>query len=346
MFKLMLLVCGVTVITALQPANAVEKTKKFNQAWPVSGVSTVEISNKYGEVKVVNNGGNQITVDVVVTVEAGSERNTSELLDKINVSFSKSGSTVKAETTIENHFSGSRRMSIDYLVNVPSDKNLRISNKYGNTIVNDLEASGDFDIQYGSLTAVELKAPASGHMNISLAYSNNCSVQEAGDLNLDIKYSGINISEARNIKLRSSYSNVDVEEAGVLQIESKYDKFNFGEVESVTANTKYTNTKVGQIAKVLNYETGYGSLKVGEISKTFESVSVTSSYGQVSLGLQEASYTVNATCEYCGISYPESQFKGNKMKERNTTTIEGKVGSGNGGKVMIKSRYGEIKLVN
>ena len=45
-----------------------------------------------------------------------------------------------------------------------------------------------------------------------------------------------------------------------------------------------------------------------------------------------------------GISYPEDEFVGDKMKDNNTRTVKGKVGNGNGGNVYIRSRYGEIKL--
>jgi len=37
-------------------------------------------------------------------------------------------------------------------------------------------------------------------------------------------------------------------------------------------------------------------------------------------------------------------LKGNRMKENTSIEINGQVGSGSGGKVMIKSRYGDIKL--
>lgn len=323
---------------------AAEKTKKYHDSWASSGVESLEIINKFGEVKVVNNGGSEITIDVLVTVEALSESKVDDLMDKIDVTLKKSGNTVKAETTIENNFNSQRKFSIDYVVNVPSDKNLNISNKYGNTIVNVLNANGDFNIQYGNLTANELNAPANGKMNVLLAYG-NAGIEGAVNLNVDIKYSNLNLGEIKNLKLESKYSNVDIEEGKEIQISSKYDKFNFEEVESVTATTKYSHLKIEELAKSLKIEAGYGSVKVNQVAKSFESISVTNSYGQISLGLDDASYSVDASCDYCGISYPENNFKGNKTKENNSQNIEGKVGTG-GGTIMIKSRYGDIKLMD
>lgn len=342
-FKFIALVMLVSILSAGTTVLAEEKTKEFHDSWAASGIETVEIINKFGEVKITNGGGSKITIDVVVTVDASTEKKADELLAKIDVALRKSGSTVKGETTIENNFNSPRKFSIDYVVNVPPDKNLNISNKYGNTIVNQLNANGDFNIQYGNLTANMLNTPSNGKMNILLAYG-NASVEGAGNLKVDIKYSAMTLGEIKNLMLESKYSTLDIEEGEVIQIESRYDKLNFEEVLSVTADCKYSHIKIEQLAKSIKVDAGYGSVKIDQVAKDFESVSITNSYGQIALGLDEASYSIDASCEYCGISYPEDNFKGNKIKERNTQTINGKVGEGSGGKVMVKSRYGDIKL--
>lgn len=341
-FKWIALLALITIVFSATNALATEKTKKFHESWAASGIETVNIVNKFGEVKITNKGGNEITIDVLVTVEASSENKAIDLLDKISVSMQKNGKTVYAKTTIENNFSSQRRFSIDYVVNVPSDKNLEISNKYGNTIVNQLFANGQFDIQYGNLTANELKAPGTDNMNVRLAYG-KASIETANDLRLDLQYSGITVGKMKDLLLQSKYSSLDLEEGGNIRIDSKYDKYNFGKVASVLATTKYTQVRIEKLAKSLKIEAGYGGIRVNEISADFESVSVTNAYGQISLGLGKASYSVDASCEYCGISYPENNFKGNKIKERNTQTIEGKVGNG-GRTIYIRSRYGEIRL--
>jgi len=341
-FKWIALLALITIVFSATNALATEKTKKFHDSWAASGIETVNIVNKFGEVRITNKGGNEITIDVLVTVEASSENKAIGLLDKISVSMQKNGKTVYAKTTIENNFSSQRRFSIDYVVNVPADKNLEISNKYGNTIVNQLFANGQFDIQYGNLTANELKAPGTNNMNVRLAYG-KASIETANDLRLDLQYSGITVGKMKDLLLQSKYSSLDLEEGGSIRIDSKYDKYNFGKVISVLATTKYTQVRIEKLAKSLKIEAGYGSIRVNEISADFESVSVTNAYGQISLGLGKASYSVDASCEYCGISYPESNFKGNKMKERNTQTINGKVGNG-GRTIYIRSRYGEIRL--
>lgn len=323
--------------------TAEEKTKEYHESWPVNQVSTLQISNKFGEIKINNDGGSEVTIDVKVTVEAANEKRTNELLGLIDVKFQKSGSTVSAETEIESDFKSQKKFSIDYTINIPSDKNLVIENKYGNTIVNKLTGNGDFDIKYGNLTASELMTPAGGNLSVELAYG-NANIGKASDIKVDVSYSPMTIDELHSIKIESKYSSLEVEEGVDFQIESKYDKFNLGKVATVNANFKYTNVKIDKLSKSLKIESGYGGVKVNEVAPDFESINVTNSYGQIALGLGTSSYSIDASCDYCGIDYPEDSFSGDRIKENNSRTVKGKVGSGNGGKVFVRSRYGEIKL--
>ena len=339
-FKLVVAIFVFGVLTAGTTVFAEEKTKEHHESWAASSVQSMEISNKFGEIKVVNEGGSEITIDVIVTVEARDERRADDLLDKIEVKFIKSGSTVKAATTIANSFKSQREFSIDYVVNIPSDKNIKIANKYGNTIVNELTGDGYFDIQYGNFSANSLIGEK---IKIALAYG-NADIATGGNIQAQVKYSPISFGEIKNLKLESKYSDITIEEGKDIKIESKYDKLNFEEVESVTANTKYSHLRIDELAKSLKIETGYGSIKVGQVASDFEFISITNSYGQISLGLDDASYSVDASCNYCGILYPEDEFIGNKIKDNNTRSINGKIGDGTGGNIMIRSRYGDIKL--
>ena len=336
-----LLVLGLLLFAT--QVSAEEKAKEYNEAWPTSSVETLEVDNKFGEVKITNDGGSDVTINVVVTVEAPNERKADELLGQINVEFRKNGNTVKAETVIDSDFKSRNEFSIDYLVNIPSDKNLDISNKYGNTIVNVLNANGRFDIKYGNLTANELNTPANGSMKVTLGYG-KADISLSNDIDVNVSYSTMNFGATDDLFLESKYTVINLGEASLVKADSKYDTFNFEEIESLTANTKYTHIKIDELARSLKVDAGYGGIRVNEIADDFESINITNSYGEIALGLENANYSLDAECNYCGISYPEDDFAGNRMKENQTQKVEGKVGTGSGGTVVLRSRYGQIKL--
>jgi len=332
-------------VACLLTASGAEKTKEYHESWAVSEIQALNLINKFGEIKISNNGGNNVTIDVVVTVEASTESRAERLLDQIDVSIRKSGSTLLAETKIDNDFKSQQDFSIDYEVNIPSDRELDISNKFGDTFVNELNARGSFDISYGNFTAVTLKAPLGEDLSISLGYG-KATVERLGNAEIEIKYSKMNISEAGNLEVDSKYSVLTVDQLESIDADSKYDIFNFEEVGSVTADTKYTHLEIEELKKALTIESGYGSINVDEVSGGFERIDVTNSYGAVSLGISDrVSYDLKASCEYCDISYNSANFTGNRMDENHTKKVEGKIGKGpSTAKVTVTSRYGGIKL--
>ncbi|WP_372934977.1 hypothetical protein [Mariniphaga sediminis] len=324
-------------------AVAEEKTKEYHESWAASSVQTLEIKNKFGDVSVINKNGNEVTIDVLITVEAPNEEKANELLEQINVSFDKTGNTISAETHLNRDFKSRQKFSIDYTVNIPADKNLNIINKYGNTFVNELNANGTFDIQYGNFSANKLNSPPNGLVELDLAYG-KADVESANNLSITVQYSAINLGQINDLKLESKYTVINLDAAQSVISESKYDTFNLGEIGSLSSTAKYTKIKMDKLSKSLKVEAGYGGVKVNKVDSNFESISITSRYGQIVLGLGNASYSIDATCDYCGISYPENDFTGDRTSENHVRRVKGKVGSGSGGTVYIESRYGEIKL--
>lgn len=342
--KLKFKLLSILLLMGVLATSGAEKKKEFHQKWETASVETLNLINKYGQIKINNSNSPQVTVDVVVTVEAISESRAESLLGKIDVKFSKTGGLAKAETFIEDSFNGMSKFSIDYTVNVPSDKNLLIDNKYGNTILDELNAKGTFNINYGNLTAVKLNGPGTGGISISLGYG-KADIESISDAVVEIKYSKLNVSDASNMKMESKYSQMVIGEIKSLTLDSKYDTFNFDEVGSLESTSRYTSINIGELKKSLKLDSGYGGIKVEEVSPQFESIYVENSYGAISLGLGSASYNLDASCDYCNIDYDSSSFKGNRFSESNSKRVEGKVGSGSSSaKVFVKSRYGGIKL--
>jgi hypothetical protein len=322
---------------------AVEKSKEYHESWPVNSVESLEINNKFGDIKVVNDRVDLVTIDVVITVEAGNEINAEELLSLIDVDFNKTGSTVRAVTDISSDFESRQKFSINYEINIPSDKNLKIFNKYGDTFVNILNANGFFDISYGNFTANELNAPTLQKTEINLGYCKS-DIGSANDISLTIQYSNINLGQIGDLTLNSKYTVISLGKADAVTAESRYDTFNFEDIESLSVNSKYTNYKVDKLLNRLEIESSYGGVNINKVDPEFEFIKIYSSYGHIALGLDDANYSLDAACKYCGISFPKSRFAGNSAKEDHTMEVNGRVGDQEGGEVDIESRYGNIKM--
>ena len=332
------------VAFAITVKATAQETRSFSKSWPVGDIETLQVINKYGEVRVSDNGSNQVTVNVRVEVE-GSGSRAQEVLDDISVNFSLSGKKAVAETKFSSSFRSKGRFSIDYTIFIPASKNLMISNKFGNVVMQNLTGKGTIDIGYGNLTAGRLHTPGADGLSINLEYG-KADIESVQDAGITVSYSKLFLKNGGTLTLTTKYSTVEIDKAIVLGLDSKYDTFSFGTLDNLSAESKFSNYKIGTLTKRLKMESGYGSIRVEHIPAGFDELEVNSSFAQVSLGIEAgAAYSVEASCEFCTIEYPQTSFNGNRIKENTSQSIEGKVAGGGTSRIRVTSRYGNIKLV-
>lgn len=328
--------------TMILSATGSELTKQIRKGWNKSGITSLSISNKFGEVKINDAGGDSITIKVVITINDASESRAKDLMNKIHIDIQKSGETVNAQTSIDDDFKSKQSFSIDYLVNTPKDRNLDIFNKYGNVSIEGLEAKGYFDISYGSMNAGKMKAPAGNPIKISIKYG-KADLETINNAEMEFGYSKLYAEEIGHLLLNSKYSTVNLNKTSDLTLNSKYDGINIDEIGSLKAESKYTNYKVEVLTGSFDLNTGYGSVRISKVEPKFDKISIVNSYGGISIGLDNLDYRLKADCDYCDVKYPEDRFKGNKSRENHRVSLDGNVGAG-GGTVNITSRYGGVKL--
>jgi len=340
--KFRLLIALLLLSGIIVSAANVEMKKNISKGWLKSGVTAMQISNKFGEVKINDLGGDSVTIKVLITIDNKSAGKAKDLLEKVSINFNKSGGLVSAETEIEDNFNNNGSFSIDYLINIPKDRELIISNKYGNVIVNELDAKGFFEVNYGSMTAGKMKAPAGNPIKVIVNYG-KADLDNINEANMEFKYSKLYANTINQLVLDTKYSTVTLQKSDKLTLDSKYDGITIEEIASFKSVSKYTNYKIGLLTGNFDLDTGYGSVRIGKVDAKFDNITITNSYGGLNIGLNELSYKLKADCEYCEINYPENRYKGNKIKDNHKFTLDGNVGAG-GGKVNIVSRYGGVKL--
>jgi hypothetical protein len=327
----------------LVQATGTEYTKNIRKGWAKSSVTALQVSNKFGEVKINDAGGDSVTIKVVVTIDNASSGKAKALMDKISVNFDKSGGLVSAETEIEDGFRNDESFTIDYLINIPKDRELNITNKYGNVIVNELDAKGYFEVSYGSMTAGNMKAPAGNPVKIIVNYG-KADLESINEANMEFKYSKLVADEIDQLVLDTKYSTVTLHKTENLTLDSKYDGINIDELGKLKSVSKYTNYKIGVLNESFDLDTGYGSVRIDKVSEKFNRIRIENSYGGINIALNDLNYKLQAECSYCDVKYPENRYKGNRIKENNSFNLEGNIGTG-GGSVSINSRYGGIKLI-
>jgi len=345
----------ITLLILSSTLSAQEVTKEFHKEYNAGANTTLEISNRYGDVDIQNWDQDQIVIDVKVTVELPNKDKAEKLLSYIDVQFSEGANLISAKTVIDDKFnftgwgSGSKRFSIDYIVKMPIGTDLTLTNKYGNTEIDELHGLVNLDIKYGNLTAGKLTRGNVKPLNkLYLAYGKG-TIAETGWLDLTIRYSNsMNIKKGQALLLDSRYSKLALGTISSVVGNCKYDNIRIESITNLVLDNGYTEVNIGLLTKKINYDGSYGSLNVDRVPAGFESLDITTRYMGVDLGIAEsANYNLDAKVSYGGLKYNEDNINiQRRIVENNSTQVSGITGNEDSpaSNVKISSSYGSIRL--
>jgi hypothetical protein len=335
--------------------SAQEVTKEFHKEFTSTANSALQIQNKYGDVVIESWDKDQVVIDVKVKVDMPNREKAEKLISYIDVQFSEGDNLISAKTVIDDKFNfsgwgmGSRKFSIDYKVKMPVAIALALSNRYGNSSIDELHGVTNIDIKYGDLAAGKLtRGNVKPLSKIYLAYGKG-SIEEAGWLELNLRYCGnMDITKSQAVLLDSRYSKVNMGETSSIVGESKYDNLHIEQINNLVLENGYTETNIGTLNKKLNYNGSYGSFTVERVPAGFESIEVETHYMGVRIGIEDdASYQLDAKVSYGGLKYNEENFKNERrIVENNSHEVAGIVGkeASPTAKVNVNSSYGSVKL--
>lgn len=333
--------------------SAQEVSKEFHKEY-TAGTKTLDINNKYGDVVIESWDKDQIIIDVKVTVDMSNREKAQKYLDLIDVEFSEGADVISAKTVIDDKFTftgwgDSRKFSIDYNIKMPVGTDLSLSNKYGNTDIDELHGLMDLNIKYGNLTAGKLTRGNVKPLSVlNLAYGKG-TIDETGWLSLTERYVGsMEIEKSQALLLDSKYSKLMLGETSSVVGNSKYDNIRIDNINNLVLTTGYTEVNLGELAKKLSYKGSYGSFSIDRIPAGFESLDLETHYMGVKLGIEEsASYKLDAKVSYGGLKYNEDNFKNQRrIVENNSHEVSGIVGNEENpsSNVNVLASYGSVRL--
>lgn len=321
--------------------RTVEKT------FAVSPNCFLNVTNKYGQLKIVEWDRNEISFKIQIEGRSDNE-DVAKLIERnVVIEFQNTSSQVTATTiyntgSLKNNrsqmFNGSS-ITINYTVMVPKTVQMTLDNKYGNVIIGKTNKPLDATVKYGNLTIDAAKAAA----KFDIKYG-DISMLEGQNVDLELKYGKARIERVGKLSIVSGYSTVTVEQADGISGESKYDKYRIGSVGVLSMpGTGYTNFQIRTLSKSLALrDIRYGDIKIENVKSGLEFIDVTASYTDVSANFESGcGFRASLSSNYGNIRL--SGISITTSTERYTEYARGTVGNGSG-QIDIISRYGDISL--
>ncbi|KGL63300.1 hypothetical protein PHEL85_0334 [Polaribacter sp. Hel1_85] len=329
-----------------------EKSRVIKKKYAVNADAKVSLDNRYGNLNITTWNKNSVEIEVTITVKGDDLDDVENKLSIIDVVFNATSSLVEAETIFENNKSSwswwkksnNVNYKINYDVKMPRSNSVDLDNDYGNIYLDELDGSADINCDYGKISIGELN---SSNNNINLDYSSSSSINymKNGDVNID--YSKLTIENSEKIRANTDYSTLKLEKAGTVSFNSDYGSITIDEAINIKGNSDYLSMKFGTIHKNLTIETDYGSLKVQNLAKGFETVDIDGEYAGIRIGVDpNAVFEFELDLQYAGFSRDDDRMEFFKSISKPTKKYyQGKFGKGNtNSKIKIRSQYGGVSI--
>lgn len=343
----------------IYPTNsfAEKLNKSFQKEFKVDKNSKLIINNRFGQVSIENWDKKSVLIEVEVTVEHSSKDKAERILSSISVTLDQVGNEIRGVTEVQDNImkscgninfnsSDSKELSIDYKVKMPKDLTIDLTNKFGDTFIDELTGHSTIEIKYGNLKANRIFYGSNDPLSMLTIGYGNASIDEVEWMRFDIKYANVDIVKSKALVVLSKFSKISVDQASSIVVDSKYDTYNIGTIANIVGESGYTTYRIKQFDKKMDIETKYGDVKIESVNSQFESISFVGSYSSIYAPIPvDVSYKLDAEASFGGISY-NSPDRVSRIESNNKMTVDGRVGNSDNtsANVKVRVRFGSAKL--
>jgi hypothetical protein len=332
------------------------QSKTVNKGYAINKFTKVEITNKYGEVKILESKVDSAVFEIKVYAETTSPEKLDEIIKSIDFKFNNTNYYLTAETVFESDkslFSDLKKLSemvissenvikVDYTIYLPSYIDVKIDNKFGDIYIENLKKELTVTLQNGNFKADNLE----GNCILDFNFCNNVVLNNILSGKINIDYSEVKIKNAEQLNIISKSTEVEIENINILNIDSKRDKYKIQKINYLYGETYFTDFDVDELSEEISLNLKYGEIEMEKILSTFSLIDFTSIYTDIVLKLETgSSYIIDLTNADAELDLDEKISKlEEKILENGSTNIYGTIGSSGKSKIKLNLQGGSLTI--
>jgi hypothetical protein len=302
--------------------------------------STLDVNNKYGKIEIVNWDKDSAMIEAFLMIQTSNPTRMAKLRNSIDFDFSVNNHYIIAKTIFISNgnaiISGIRNLAesivysgdevkIDYVVTIPKNINLRITNKYGDVYADDIEGDIKITVANGGLKANTL----TGNVSVDLSFGDG-TINRMSKGRVTLAYADFTLKESNQLTLDSKSSKISIENCESLKLQSRHDKLQLGSLNFLTGETDFSNIWISALTEEMNLNTKFGSISTDCIRKGFSFVNINSELTDINMFFERGSM----------FQYDITYFKDAFIRlPKEAVKSEEKFASGN---MTLKLNYGHI----
>jgi len=340
-----LLLCN-TISFAQSQQNEILK-KSYT---PASKNTKLEVSSNFGNINLVTWDNNSIDVSIKLESEGFSDKEISDILDKIDLKTNESAAVISIKTDLKSYNFTSRKnksFKINYEIKMPDNHPLSLKNEFGNIFMTDYKGKADINLEYGDLTAGSMQEL---HLRNEFGKVNIESIT-SGDFDLEY-INEFSLQTADRLILKSEFSKLEISTVSAIEFDVEYGKLEIGEVNDYDGNAEFCSISIDTIFDNFNLDAEYasGTIEINQVSKNIKSFNLDTSFSKSELTLEKGSNFKFDTDHSFGKLNLKSQDVNFTMKEKdmNEESYQGTIGktpNQANTTMRIKTSYGGCTII-
>jgi len=327
------------------------KEKKITKSFSVDKNATLEITNSFGNIKVITWDENKIDFEISIKVSGNNDEKIDERLKGIEVEFNSSSTLISAVTNIKKSKSNwwnwgkkmNLKMEIDYVIKVPMSNNLYLRNRFGVISLDKHDGAVKIDCEHGKMTSKEL---LSNNNEINLSHTKGSYIEFINVGKIATSHSGLTVAHSNNLVLRGQHSEITLENVKTLDFKSNHGSLKADRVETIIGKSQHVTLRIGELSNKANLRTGHGSLKIAHIKTKTKEIEIESQFTGITIGYNN-NYNFNFDLDFQFGSLRDSDgfvFK-NKEINMHNKSYKGYYGSENSGNLIkINTQHGSVSF--
>jgi len=331
------------IILALT-TNAEEPVKKVYHSWAIEDISAIIIENQFGNIDFATPRTDSVTVEATFDIKNLSQDNAEYLAEQVQFNVSTSNKTLKIETSFTEDFKTNKDFKILIRIQAPENCDVDIKNRFGDINMNNLNAQGNFNIEYGNIKANQIISSNDSPVNLDIKYG-RAEIEHSNNLSATLNYGELICTDIDKLDLNVQYSIVNTSNIDEAIINSHLDNIAIDTVRTLSVDSKYSTLSIKSLHELLDVEMKHGEFSLNQIKHGFDKIKINNFYGKVLIKTSnQVSYTMKSETFFTEINYTNGTIiEQETLKDQ--IFLKSKIGSEeNNSLIDVKSRYGTVHI--
>ncbi len=332
-------------------------SKTIEKDFAMTNAGELQLENKYGNISITGWDKERVSIKISIRVNHRKKENADNLLGRINPEFKSGANYVTVVSKVAKKNTGwfadffnktnpvdfdRSRVQIDYEVFLPKKAKLRVTNRFGDVVIEDWSGPLNTLIEHGDLWVTENLDKA----DIILKFG-KVRVQDLDYASLNLKNGELEMENSNSLRLSSSGTDMNINTVKTMEIYSNKDDIVVTEVGTVYGNLKFSGLNIQRLMKDVNLEMKIADFHVTQHIEPKTEISFEQESSEITLNVNGFAHRFTATLEQGVVRLPKAFENVNSNvldKGRRLREIEATYGESDGGIISIKGVKGIVTI--